>query len=250
MAQNTADVAVGANGNLYVAALGTSSPADLYAPWPTGWKDLGLLTDDGIEFTPNERDLTDIPAWQLLDPVRRVVTSRNVQAAFTLLQYNRDTFDFAVGGGTWSQTQARQPWQATTAVTLGAYREPMASNGRVYKATVAGTTAASEPTWPTTTGATVTDGTVTWTDMGLGSTAVYRFLPNEPEVLDKRLLGWEWRDGGRVERVVLTQGIVGGGAGIVFKKDDAAKLEVTFQIEGQAGVKPYTKLDNYSAVIP
>jgi hypothetical protein len=247
VALNASDVAVGSNGNLYIAALGTAAPADCYAPWPTGWMDLGLLTDDGIEFTPNERDLTDIPSWQLLDPVRRVVTSRNVQATFTLLQYNRQTFDFATGGGVWTQTQARQTFQASTAVTVDSYLEPATANGRVYRVTTAGTTAASEPTWPTATGQTVTSGTAVLTDMGLGSTAVYRFLPHEPELLDKRLLGWEWRDGGRVERVVLTQGIVGGGAGIVYKRDDAAKLECSFQIEAQAGVKAYTKLDNYSA---
>lgn len=40
---------------------------------------------------------------------------------------------------------------------------PIALNGFVYEATVAGTThATNQPTWPTTIGGTVTDGTVTW----------------------------------------------------------------------------------------
>ena len=57
-------------------------------------------------------------------------------------------------------------WAATTAITLGAYRIPTVDNLHFYKCTVAGTTGASEPTWPTN-GSTVTDGTVTWQDMGL-----------------------------------------------------------------------------------
>lgn len=58
-------------------------------------------------------------------------------------------------------------WTATTAVTLGAYYKPVNTPTRYYKVTTAGTTAASEPTWPTTVGATVTDGTAVFTCMGL-----------------------------------------------------------------------------------
>lgn len=56
-------------------------------------------------------------------------------------------------------------WQATTAYTLGAYKIPATANGHFYKVTVAGTSDSEAPTWPTT-GGTVTDGTVTWQDMG------------------------------------------------------------------------------------
>jgi len=59
-------------------------------------------------------------------------------------------------------------WAASTAVALNAYNVPtgFATGGtqRIFKCTTAGTTAASEPTWPTTIAGTVTDGTVVWTE--------------------------------------------------------------------------------------
>jgi hypothetical protein len=53
-------------------------------------------------------------------------------------------------------------WAATTAYVVGDIRKPTVYNGRRYEATVAGTSGGSEPTWPTTIGATVVDGGVTW----------------------------------------------------------------------------------------
>ncbi len=55
-------------------------------------------------------------------------------------------------------------WAASTAYTLGQIRSPLATgNGFFYEVTTAGTSAATEPTWPTVVGNTVADGTVTWT---------------------------------------------------------------------------------------
>jgi hypothetical protein len=56
-------------------------------------------------------------------------------------------------------------WQSETAITLGEIVVPTTANGHYYQCTTAGTTAASEPTWPED-GTTVTDGTAVWTDMG------------------------------------------------------------------------------------
>lgn len=53
-------------------------------------------------------------------------------------------------------------WQATTAYGAGVFRVPTTTNGYRYRVTVAGTSAAGEPVWPTTVGNTVADGTVTW----------------------------------------------------------------------------------------
>lgn len=62
-------------------------------------------------------------------------------------------------------------WAASTAYAAGIQRRPTTRNGFRYTAS-AGTSGATEPTWPTTLDATVVDGTVTWTcalaDIDLG----------------------------------------------------------------------------------
>jgi len=53
-------------------------------------------------------------------------------------------------------------WAANTAYSVGDIVRPTTPNGYKYKCTVAGTSGATEPTWPTSPAATVTDGSVTW----------------------------------------------------------------------------------------
>lgn len=57
-------------------------------------------------------------------------------------------------------------WTASTALTVGALIVPTVRNGHVYKVTVAGTTGTTEPTWPLTSGTTVTNGAVTFQESG------------------------------------------------------------------------------------
>lgn len=58
---------------------------------------------------------------------------------------------------------AHTAWVKLTAYTLGAFRRPSTTNGYAYECTTAGTSGSTEPTWPTTAGATVADGSVVWT---------------------------------------------------------------------------------------
>jgi|GEM_PF-1799055 len=75
-------------------------------------------------------------------------------------------------------------WQASTIYSLGADRMPTSPNGFRYQVTVVGTSGAAEPTWPTTIGATVVDGTVTWTCAGAGMSRLAHGLtpPNAARV--------------------------------------------------------------------
>jgi len=71
-------------------------------------------------------------------------------------------------------------WAASTAYVLNDKLRPTVNNqnGHKYNCTTGGTTAATEPTWPTGTGATVSDGTVVWTENGAtlqGLTMIFKF---------------------------------------------------------------------------
>ena len=54
-------------------------------------------------------------------------------------------------------------WESETVYVLGDFARLEAGEDFIYECTVAGTSDSSEPTWPTTAGATVVDGTATWT---------------------------------------------------------------------------------------
>jgi hypothetical protein len=56
----------------------------------------------------------------------------------------------------------------TTAYAVGDIVRPSTGNGHLYRCIVAGTSAGAPPTFPTVSGQTVTDGSVTWAEIGRG----------------------------------------------------------------------------------
>lgn len=87
----------------------------------------------------------------------------------------RDSIDAGAGVGTIEIYSGTQPhtggdaspaaWAASTAYAVGDTVQPTTANGYYYRATVAGTTGTTEPTWPTSAD-TVSDGGVTWEYVG------------------------------------------------------------------------------------
>lgn len=94
------------------------------------------------------------------------------------------------GNTTNQSTFNTDKWNASTVYSLNDEAIPDASqNGYTYRVTVAGTSAGSEPTWPTTLGNTVVDNTVTWECVRTNQYMSYRGIEN--------IYGhiWKWVDG-------------------------------------------------------
>ena len=62
-------------------------------------------------------------------------------------------------------------WEAARAYVVGYNARPVTDNGLKYICTTPGTSGATQPTWPTTIGGTVVDGTATWTCAGADGNA-------------------------------------------------------------------------------
>jgi hypothetical protein len=84
---------------------------------------------------------------------------------------------------------AYDTWAASTLYPLNDYRTPVVSNGYFYYVQTPGTSGATEPAWPTTSGGTVTDGSVVWALYGPYYWAgVYDLRAAAAE-------GWRWKAG-------------------------------------------------------
>lgn len=85
-------------GNLYLAALGTTEPADLVSAWPAGWNALGY-TDDGSEIGI-ETKFEDVEVAEELDPVAILATARTLTVTFALAEITATNLKRVFNGGT------------------------------------------------------------------------------------------------------------------------------------------------------
>jgi hypothetical protein len=59
---------------------------------------MGFIGEDGAILTVG-REVTDVRAWQALDPIRKIMTARTVRVAAALREWKRTSVIFAFGGG-------------------------------------------------------------------------------------------------------------------------------------------------------
>lgn len=84
-------------------------------------------------------------------------------------------FDLEVGCASEYFESALYPvWESLHVYVVGDIVTPTTANAHKYRVTTAGTSAASEPTWPTGSGLTVTNGTVVFTENGADVVATAR----------------------------------------------------------------------------
>jgi hypothetical protein len=92
---------VGAGGGVYAAPALTDIPTDFDAIKTTPWLYLGLISEDGVSYTPLEEETEDIKVWQLAFPWDVVTTGQASSIAFALAQWNQKSVEFMFSGGTW-----------------------------------------------------------------------------------------------------------------------------------------------------
>ncbi|GGZ15421.1 hypothetical protein GCM10010387_04690 [Streptomyces inusitatus] len=96
---NGKEIRVAGSGKVLFAAAGTAAPADATIAWDAAkWTELGYTTTDGIKF--NKKDKIDpVDTWQSVSPARFIYSDRDLTVKFQLLQLNKHTLPFFLGGG-------------------------------------------------------------------------------------------------------------------------------------------------------
>ncbi len=101
-------------------------------------------------------------------------TSIETAAAQIAADTAKDTIMF------YRRIRSAAEWKPATDYAVYDMVAPNEYNGHLYQCSIAGTSdAATRPAWPTTTGTTVTDGTVTWTEHTPAFEDSYRSLAIE-----------------------------------------------------------------------
>lgn len=113
---DAAEIPVGANGTVYVAAVGTTGPTDIATALNASFKNIGYLSEDGVEVTP-AKDVTDITVWQSFYPVRKIVTGRTLDFGMTMMQWNELTIPIAFDGATVTKTTGPPAYYTITPPT-------------------------------------------------------------------------------------------------------------------------------------
>lgn len=99
MSLDATELVVAGTGAVYRAAVGTSMPSDVTTtPSSLSWTNLGYTSENGAKFT-FDRKTNPIMGWQSYQPLRVVVNEIPIETEFDLLQWNNDTLETALGGG-------------------------------------------------------------------------------------------------------------------------------------------------------
>lgn len=103
MSLDPTQLVVAGTGHIYRAPVGTPLPDDIGDALDSDFVDLGYSTPAGVAFNFG-KDTKDLFGWQSRDPLRTLLLNEPKTVTFSLMQWNDETYDLAVGGGVWSWT--------------------------------------------------------------------------------------------------------------------------------------------------
>lgn len=98
-------------GILRWAPLGTTEPTGLVDAWPAGWVQLGY-TPEGNQWTYS-LTVANAEVAELLDPVKRTTTGRDIQIAFALAEITAAHLKVVLNGGTITPEAGGSPTYST-----------------------------------------------------------------------------------------------------------------------------------------
>ncbi len=96
MAISTANVVVGNDGVIAVAATTATAPTSAVSALPSGFNDLGAISDDGVTET-RDRSTDTIVIWQNAAVAREAVTESSYQFGFTMVETKKETVELFYG---------------------------------------------------------------------------------------------------------------------------------------------------------
>lgn len=97
-AQDTTELVVAGNGDLYVGPVGVELPEGPLDDLSPHFVKCGLVSEDGATLTRTP-EIQEFKSWQSRSPTRRELVGEEIQVAFSLQQWNAANFVLAFGGG-------------------------------------------------------------------------------------------------------------------------------------------------------
>lgn len=96
--QDSTELVVASHGDIYVAPVGTTAPTAVDSALDPAFHSLGLISEDGVTITISP-EIESFMAWQRRQAVRRELVNQEIQAAFSLEQWNAENVILAFQGG-------------------------------------------------------------------------------------------------------------------------------------------------------
>ncbi|MBI3599119.1 MAG: hypothetical protein HY097_00545 [Nitrospinae bacterium] len=140
------------------AAVDNSTTSDIVVADPNNPTPADSTRDYGIGGTNSTDRITGIYTGADSVRIRKSTDGGVTWVEYALTRTNPTNGTFIIGG--------ESVWGASTSYTANNFVYRTTGSGHIYGAITAGTSGATEPTWPTDIGAVVADGTVVWQEAG------------------------------------------------------------------------------------